>query len=48
MKEILFDMMQQAKLNKENSEYNGTAEKNPEVLDELQRLKKILDDDIEE
>ncbi len=48
MKEILFDMMQQAKLNKENSEYNGIAEKNPEVLDELQRLKKILDDDIEE
>lgn len=48
MKEILSDMMQQAKLNKENSEHIGTTEKNPEVLDELHRLKKVLDDDIEE
>lgn len=48
MKDILSEMMQQAKLNKENSEHSGTIEKNPEVLYELQRLKKVLDDDIEE
>lgn len=48
MKDILSEMMQQAKLNKENSENSGIVEKNPEVLNELQRLKKILDDDIEE
>lgn len=48
MKELLSDMMQQAKFNKENSEKSGIQEKNPKVLFELQRLKKILDEDIEE
>lgn len=40
MKKHLLDMMQQAEFNRENSQKSGIEEKNPEVLDELQKLKK--------